>query len=157
MATRTENRFRNAIGEEEQATRRAARDLRGFDPREAAQESARAQFDTFREDLKEDFRTLRGRQVGSGRIDTGFGDEDEERFLRDRLDRLDRAVATRATNLSGQRLQQLGMVNRTRGRFLDMLSGQLDRETAEENARRQQLASILGGVTGTIGSIVPFL
>lgn len=153
----TRSRFLGAIGEEEEATEGATRELREFDPRKAAKRSARAQFETFEEDLREDMQSLRGRQVGSGRVDTGFGFQDQDRFVRDRLDRLDRALATRATASAGQRLQQLGMVNRSRGRFFDLLSGQLDRETARENAEKQQLASILGGITGTAGSIIPLL
>lgn len=154
MATDTQGRFRSALGEEREATRGATRELRAFDPREYAQESARAMFGQFREQLGEDFESMRGRQVKAGRLRSGLGMEDQDRFMRDRLDRLDRALATRSQTAAGQELQKQGLLGQFRGRYMDALSGQLDRETAEENARRARMSALLGGIFGIGGRAV---
>lgn len=154
MASDAKNRFGRAIQSEGEATRGSTREVRQFDPTEYARRAARAQFETFREDLGEDFETLRGRQVGTGRLRSGFGHQTQDRFLRDRLDRLDRALATRAQTAGGQKLQQLGLQSRNRGRYFDLLSGQLDRETAESNAKRGFWGNLLTGGMTVAGALV---
>ncbi|MFW6153079.1 MAG: hypothetical protein ACOC42_01830 [Halobacteriota archaeon] len=149
MASRTESRWRRAIGEEEEQTRGTTQDIREFDPQQAAERSARAQFETFREDLGSDIQDLRGQQVGMGRLDTGFAGRDEGEFISDRLDRLDRALATNALTVSGQNLDRHRLLAGLRGRYFDMLSGQLDREQAARNAKLGFLGT-LATAGGTI-------
>lgn len=153
----TKDRWRDAIATEGEATEGSTEAVREYDPQEAAERAARAQFDTFREDLGEDFQRLRGSQASRGRIRSGMGFEEEDRFLRDRLDRLDRALTTRAVQVSGQELQKQGLMSQNRGRYLDLLSGQLDREVARENANRSMLAGLLSGGAYAAGQIVPAL
>lgn len=136
-------RFERALEQREEATEGATEEFREFDPREAARESARAQFETFREDLGEDFERLRGRQVGAGRLKTGFGFEDQDRFLRDRLDRLDRALAGRAVSLAGQRQSQL-----SRAAGLQTQGLRLRQQRAAQKRRKK------GAIGGAIGSLV---
>lgn len=144
------NRFERALEQREEATQGATQEFRNFDPREAAQESARAQFGAFEEDLREGMERLRGRQVGAGRLQTGFGMEDQDRFVRDRLDRLDRALAQRATDMASMRQQQLGRAAGMQGRLLRM-------RRQERNRSEQQAGSLGGAIGSVVGGVGGFL
>lgn len=116
------NRFENAFQSSEE-------NIKEFDPREAATTAARAQFGAFEEDLREDMERLRGRQVGAGRLQSGFGWQDQDRFIRDRLDRLNRTLAQNAIDVAGMRQEQL-------------------------RARQRRSDKQGAGLGGTIGSLV---
>lgn len=145
-------RFERALQQREEATEGATEEFREFDPREAAERSARAQFETFREDLGEDFERLRGRQVGAGRLRTGFGFEDQDRFLRDRLDRLDRALAGRAVQTARLRQNQLGRAAGIQGRTL----GLLERRAAQKRRKKGGLGGAIGSIVGGAAGALPF-
>ena len=53
----------------------------GFDAAEYAREVGRAQFEDFREEMTKDVENLRSNQVGRGRVNTGYGMEDEDRLI----------------------------------------------------------------------------
>ena len=107
----------------------------------------------FREDDEAFFAAQgdRGRVGGSSRR-TGFGMQQAERRSRDRQDRFNDQVASRG--LSAQQLELQG-----RGLEGDLLSGGMDRETAEANAKRKRKGGLWGAVGGVagglLGSVVP--
>ena len=122
-------------------------DARDFSATDAAKTSALAQFELTKTPLLEMLETLRGNQVGRGRLNTGFGFEEEDRLFRGAFQDLNQRIASRAFQGAGLDLQALGL----RG---DLASGGLDRETLERNARREQRTALLGALIGGIGRVV---
>lgn len=138
-----------AAGAEDEYLRRS----RAFDPYAAAEKSARGQFSMFRDVLNKDVRKLRGEQVGMGRLDTGWAQQDEDELVSDSYDRLNDTIMANANNAASMELSHInGMGNyglQRSGMFYDLLSGQLDREQAAKNARDSRR----GGLWSAIGSI----
>lgn len=165
MATRTSQRYRNALGQEQGAARRMGgayeERAQSYDPHAAAERQSQATLDSFFEQYGEDFASLRGSQVGSGRLNTGYGGQDEGRLQRDFMDRSSRAIAQNSLQASGLELQNnqsMGAYgSQAQGRYLDLLSGQLDRETAQKNAERQRRAGLYGGLGAAVGGVGGFL
>jgi hypothetical protein len=131
-----------------------------FDPYAAAERSARGMFDTFREDLGQDIGDLRGQQVGMGRLDTGFATEDEDRLITGGIRNLNNEIAGRSMQAAGmdwQRIQGIGGAAMHYGdNYLDLVSGGLDRYTAEENAKRSRKKGIFGAIGTGLGAIGGF-
>lgn len=130
-----------------------------FDAAQQAREVGAAQFADFREELGKGVESLRGNQVGRGRLDTGFGMEDEDRLVMDFQDRLSRDIASNAFTAASLNLRNTeGMssdANQATDRHLDLLTGATDRQQARQNekARRKRgrwgaLGGIAGGVAG---------
>lgn len=144
------NRFERALENRQQETAGATREFREFDPRSAARESARAGFEAVEEDIREGMEDIRGRQVGAGRLRTGFGMQDQDRFIRDRLDRLNRTLAQNAVNLAGMRQDQLGSAAQMQGQNLRVLRREDMREDRNRAGMLGALGSALGGGAGLI-------
>lgn len=126
-----------------------------FDPSAAFERTANAAGQRFRRTVGDEVGKLRGQQVGMGRLDTGFATQDEDRIVTElgarQQEDLD-ANALNATSLDLRNTEGVGQYGISQGNtYLDLLSGQMDRETAEKNAKRQMWASILGGLTGAGG------
>ncbi len=123
-----------------------------FDPTAALDRYAGAAGARFRREAGESIDKVRGQQVGMGRLDTGFATQDEDRILTELGTRQQEDLDSRALDATNLELRNIegvgGYGERTRGTYLDMLSGGLDRETAEANAKRQMISSILGSVLG---------
>lgn len=119
-----------------------------FDPNEAAKRSAEAQFETIERPLKENVERLRGEQVGRGRLNTGFGFEDEDRLVRGTFEELARTLGRNALTSSGQQLQAFGLEG-------DLVSGGLDREQAEKNAKKRRRGGLFGALGAVAGSFLP--
>jgi hypothetical protein len=151
-----ESRFDLALGAEEKAARKSRKDLDEFDPFEAVGTSARAGFETFRDDFSEFLRDFRGQQVGSGRLDTGFAVEDEDRVLFRGLQDLNRQIAGQALGASSLKLSAISRADQSRDRFLDLLSGGLDREQAKKNAKFGA-DDFFSSVLPTVGAALPFI
>lgn len=147
MPLDTENRFRRALTEEEREREDVRRRAREFDPRESTRRAARAGFREFERDLAENLERLRGRQVGRGRLDTGFAFEDEDRLIRSGIEDLNRELASNALRESALELRNLE--GRRRGnRFLDLLTGERERERQEERDLFETGGRILGTAAG---------
>lgn len=146
------NRFERALERRSRDTAGATEEFREFDPRAAAEESARAQFDVLEEDMGEGFERLRGRQVSAGRLSTGFGMEDQDRFMRDRLDRLDRMMSQQAMRAAGMRQDQLGRAAGMEGQTLRI--HQQERNRADRQAG--DLGGTIGSAVGGLAGAMPF-
>lgn len=123
-----------------------------YDPYAAATRSSKAQFESFQPDLERGIRDLRGSQVGMGRLQTGYGQEDEDYLVSEGIQDLNRQIAQRS--LDASRLELEG-----RGQRGDFIAGGLDRGRQEEEDEREKKAGgwrgFLGGVAGTaLGSLV---
>lgn len=128
-----------------------------FDPSAALDRYAGGVTSRLRRDIGRDVDTLRGQQVGMGRLDTGFATEDEDRVVTDLGERaqedLDRA-ALQTTGMEMQNYQNVGQYGQnTRNTFLDLMGGGLDRETAEANAKRAMWGNIFGSLFGAAGTV----
>jgi hypothetical protein len=126
--------------------------MSSFDPYESMGRAAEAQWSTFSEQLGEGLEDMRGSQVGRGRLRTGFGFEDEDRFSRDSLDRFYTQLASQAWRAPGYELQNTGMMAGSLDREWDIKTGEtdieigeLDRAQAERESKRRMWGNIFGG------------
>lgn len=132
-----------------------------FDAASAAREVASAQFADFRRDLGEGLESQEDRQVGAGRVDTGFGFQDADRLTGRFEDKLAREVSRNAFNAAQLNLRNIegrtGAAERGRDRDLDLLTGATDRAQAIQNEKQQRKRSrfgLLGGVAGGVGGFI---
>lgn len=126
-----------------------------FDAAEYAREVGRAQFEDLREQLGRDVESLRGNQVGRGRLDTGFGMQDEDRMVGDAYQDLDRALASNAFQAAGMNLRNIeggqDAAENARERDYQLMAGATDREQARVNEKRRERRKrfgLLGGIAG---------
>ena len=123
-----------------------------FDPSEAVSRFGSGFLDEAREGLGEDFQSLVGQSVGSGRLRTGFFQQDAGRLFQDFNRRVSNAIAQQSLEASRQSLQNIQGLQRTGsdllGQQIDLLGGAFDRATAEENAQGGGFFSKLAGVAG---------
>ena len=126
-----------------------------FDAAEYARETAAASFADMKEEMGRGVESLRGQQVGRGRLDTGFGFEDEDRLVMDFQDRLSRDISHQAFTAAGMDLRNIeggaSDANLARERDLGLLVGATDREQArvnERNRRRRGRFGMLAGLAG---------
>lgn len=129
-----------------------------FDAAAAARETASVAFEDFRERLGEDVESLRGNQVGRGRLDTGFGFEDEDRLVRGLGRDLSKEISRGAFQAAGMNLRNIEGgardANQASDRHLDYLSGSTDREQARINAKKAERKSRFGLLAGGAGAVV---
>lgn len=125
-----------------------------FDPQEAMNRYATGSFREIAELTGEQLEDFAGESVGAGRLDTGFYDVGRGDILKAGQRQLANRIAQQslqATELGLRNTENIGAYGeRATGRHLDMVSGGLDRATAEENLKRQRRAGLLGAL-GSIG------
>lgn len=156
--SQTERSFEQSIGDAGAAAKTAQgryqTDSAGFDPGAAFKEYASGAQGDFNKQLGQQLRDLGGKAVGQGRFDSGFYDADQGQVIRDVSSDFSNRIAQGALQTSGMRLGQIGQEGQyalgQSGMYNDLLAGQLDRETAKQNAKRQQ-RSDLWGTIGKIG------
>lgn len=123
-----------------------------FDPSEAVSQFGTGFLDEAREGLEQDFGSLVGGAVGSGRLRTGFFQRDAGRLFQDFNRRVSNAIAQQSLEASRQNLQNIQGLQRTGadllGQQVDLLGGAFDRATAEENASGGGFFSTLAQVGG---------
>lgn len=137
------------------------RRARSYDPQASFERSANAARVGYRKQLQRDLRDEEGAAVGAGRLDTGFYDEDRGEVIRRSDESFNRELAGMALNTEGLRLRNqegLGQYGQfASNRYLDILTGGLDRAEAEAEARRKR-GSFLGrlgrGIVGAAGGFV---
>lgn len=107
-------------------------------------------------DLSKALERLRGQQAGMGRMNTGYATMDEDDTMVDMNDNFNSAMAGYALNANQQNLsniQGMGQYGaQMAGVYGDMLSGDMDREQAKINRRRDKRSSLLGGALGLAGA-----
>lgn len=123
-----------------------------FDPSQAVSQFGSGFLDEAREGLGQDFDSLVGGAVGSGRLRTGFFQRDAGRLFQDFNRRVSNAIAQQSLEASRQSLQNIQGLQRTGadllGQQVDLLGGAFDRATAEENAEGGGFFSKVGGFVG---------
>ncbi|KKN26115.1 hypothetical protein LCGC14_0877970 [marine sediment metagenome] len=128
-----------------------------FDPTASVERYGQAAYRGFERNLGRKMETLRGSAVGAGRLDTGFQTEDEDRVVTDLGERYHDSLARQslgATALEQRNLEGVGAYGAgQQNSYLDLISGQLDRETAEKNAKKKLIGDVLGSLFGAGGRI----
>ena len=131
-----------------------------FDAAAAARETAAASFADIKEEMGRGIESLRGHQVGRGRLDTGFGFEDEDRLVMDFQDRLSRDIshgAFQAASLDLRNIEGGGReASEARERNLALLTGATDREQARINEKKRRRRERWGALAGLAGSALGF-
>lgn len=132
-------------------------DSAAYDPQESFERSAEGAYAGFRDRLNEDIGSLREEQVGTGRLRTGWGTQDEDRLVTRSADRFSSMLADRALQTEQLRYSNLrdrgGYAERQGNTYLDLVSGGLDRAQAEENARRERRGNKARGIGTAIGAV----
>jgi hypothetical protein len=131
--------------------------LRDFDAEEGAARAGRAQYETFEKDLGRNIESLRGSQVGRGRINSGFGFEDEDRLVEGSLEDLNRQLAQNALQAQGLNLsatgQLAGLGGQQTNRYLEVLGSERDASFLEEEMERRKKADKRSGLFSALGTI----
>lgn len=161
MPTRSDNRYLRAMGTA-QNRGSEAEDFyfdraTTFDPTEALERYGAAAYGDFSRNLDRRMERSRGDSVGMGRLDTGFAVEDEDRVVIDLGERYGDDLASQslgAAQLEQRNFEGVGSYGAGRtNTYLDMLSGQMDRETDARNSKRDFWGNLLGSVLGAGGRI----
>lgn len=136
-----------------------------FDASKALNQYARGAFANVSQGLKSMLSDERGRQVGAGRFDSGFGDEDAGNIY-------SRVMSDFTNNLSTQALGAAGMQQRNtesigqfglqqQGMATDLLMSrreELENNRREEEERKRKKRSGIGGaIGGVLGGVGGFL
>ena len=131
--------------------------LTGFDPGAAYKEYLGGAEEAFGRQLGEGLDAVRGTEVGRGRLDSGFGALDETDFARQLTSDYRREASSKALDASGMNLSRLnsiaGIEEGKTGTYLDLLTGQKDREQAAANAKSERKANRRNAIIGGIGQI----
>ena len=148
-------------GQGERATSGYLDRAEAFDPSEAVSTYGQGFMDNAREGLGQDFESLMGESVGSGRLRTGFMQRDAGNLFKDFNKRVSNAIAMQS--MEGARMDMANFQGM--GRFgtdmyaqnVDLIGGALDRATAERNADPGfNWKGAAGGLLGAAaGSILP--
>jgi len=131
-----------------------------YDPQEAINRRSQAQWNNLEESLGRSIESLRGRQVGAGRLQTGFGFEDQDRLYEGAFDNLTNAMAM--NSLQGEQLgvnvkNRLGsFADSSRNRYLELLSGEDDRFIRDQDIKSRKRGGLFGTLGGLIGAGVGF-
>ena len=123
-------------------------DADAFDATESAAKAGKAGFDALSEDLDRFLGDFRSEQVATGRFQTGFRFEDEDRIVTDAMEDLQQELARNAIATAGLDQDNL----RTRG---ELISGALDRETADKNFGRRKRSGLFGLIGAGVGLAIP--
>ena len=147
MAVDTDDRFKDALRREGSERRGIRTEGRKFDAGEAIEETARAGYEEVQEERDKALEEMRGRQVGAGRLRTGFGFEDQDRLAEEFEEDFSRQLAARALDAEQMNLRNLEGRRRS-NRYLDLLTSERQREQKEEAAIWEGLGTVAGTAIG---------
>jgi hypothetical protein len=134
---------------------------REFDPQASVNRAAEGAMATIQRPMQRNLKQFRESQVAQGRFTTGNRFVEEDEIVARMHESVGNEIARNSLQATGMELRNNegigGYGERTSGRYLDLLSGQMDRETMEEEAAKQRkasrwgaLAKLAGGVAGTV-------
>jgi len=152
-----ESGMRDLFGEEQEAAGVARDRQQSYDPYAAAAKAAKAQYGTFDRDLRENIEDLRGSQVGTGRLRTGFGYEDQDRLYRGAIEDMNNEIGSRSMQAAGLDLRNIEGMQMARPLAGELGAGGLDYEMAKKDFESKKKGGLLGGIGGLIGGGIGFL
>lgn len=136
-------------------------DLATYDPTAALQQYGAAAGSQFNTALNQNLKSLQGRAASAGRLKTGFYDQDVGRLTTNLAQQYQTDLAGEALGAAQLKANTLGTAagyaEDEQNRYLDVLSGQLDREQARKNQVAQQQSSVWGTAGEVAGAALPFL
>jgi hypothetical protein len=145
----------------DQATNAYLDKATNFDAGESFKEFAGGAYGEFQTNLGKELKNLAGRSVGAGRLDTGFFDEDQGEVITSLGRDFQNTIAQGALQTAGLNQQNIAGLgnfgNERNDQYLSLLSGQLDREQAEKNAKRARKGALAGGLLKFAGAGIGFL
>lgn len=128
--------------------------LQSFNAQDGLERSVRGATDRSQMAFRNNLRDLTGRAVKTGRLNTGFFDEDAGELALDSKTNLDAIIAQYAITAQGQQMSNdNALVNagqQQEQQYMDLMTGGLDREQMERNRKAQERGSLLKGLA-TIG------
>lgn len=129
-----------------------------FDPSAALNKYAEGAYGNFSTQLKQQLGDLAGKSVGAGRLDTGFFDQDQGKVMTDLGTNFINDLNTHALDAAHMEqagISELGQHSLAKSsEYLDLVSGEADRETAKQNAKRQQRSDFTGGLMKLAGTFL---
>jgi hypothetical protein len=159
--TDAENAQRESLGRQKQlagdATSGFLRDRAAFDPDAAFRTSAQGAYGDFSRELSKTLRSNRDAEVDAGRFDSGLYSADRGDIMKDLGGQYVNNLNSRALDVAGMR--QRGLEDEQsysqfqQQDYNDLVTGALDRETADRNSRRQYKASLISGFLQMGGKI----
>lgn len=132
-----------------------------FSPQMAFEKRVRAAQEQTRDRLGRDLERLRGSQVRSGRLNTGFAVEDEDRLWIDSMRDLQSLIGSAALQTSGQELNRLSLMgsygDRASQRAMDARAGELyslrDQRLEDTRSKRDFAGNLIGSLLTAGGAI----
>jgi len=123
----------------------------GFDASEGAARTAEVLGRDWREKTKRGRERLTGQQVAAGRLDTGYGYEDQDRYGEDTRREFNDSMARLAMEAQGQQMD----VNESLGRYGARVTGRgIDQEMTADAQRRADTADKRGMIGGLGGALI---
>jgi hypothetical protein len=133
---------------------------RSFDPMAAATQASQAQYNLALPQIQRSVAALRGAQASSGRLRTGYGNQDQDQLLTDNFNNLNQSMIARAMEAAQMQMANTNMLggyaSDARNTYMDATLGRTmsdrDREAAERASKRGMWGSLGGAVLGGLGS-----
>lgn len=126
------------------ATREYYSRAKNYNPQASLEQAAGGLYDQFERGVGRRIETLRGQEVGAGRLGGGYGAEDETAAIYDARADLNSKIASMALDTESMKLsnmRDIGAFGESQSnRYLDVLAGNRDAEMGRYNARTQQRA-----------------
>ncbi len=151
------DQFRDLLGKESESADIARQRQQDYDPYEAASRAAGASYERFDRDFREDIEDFRGSQVGTGRLRTGFGYEDQDRLYRGGIEDMNRQIAERSMQAAGLDLRNIEGMQGAREMTGALAAGGIDQENARADYESKKKGGLFGGIGGLLGGAAGFV
>jgi hypothetical protein len=133
-----------------------------YNPMDSIRSTATGLFEEFKRKFGKDMRSLRGNQVARGRLDTGYGMQDEDELFTESSDRLNTQLLQ--TTMQGEQMRatnmgQLGAFGQNagqeyRGGIADLEATQRAQALTNKASKRQMWGQLGGAALGAAGMVL---
>jgi hypothetical protein len=156
MQTAAQDQYGTEAGYGSDASSAYLARAKAFDPSAAIQQYAQGAWGSISEGLKRSIADQRGAEVGAGRFDSGFNDEDTGGVYRTATNQLANSIAQQAVTASGQTLQnnsQLAQFGESTTQDAnDLLASEREFQANQAEQKKKNKGakgSAIGGALGT--------
>lgn len=136
------------------------RQYQRFDPGAAFKEYAGGAWKAVQSDFADNLESLASKAAGAGRLNTGFYDRDQGELVQRTMGDYSNRIAQGAMQTAGMAQQQrrdlLGYGQEQQNSYLDLLTGQWDREAMMDEKRNESKGGFwktLGNIAGVAGKV----
>jgi hypothetical protein len=156
MQTAAQSQYGTEAGYGSDASSAYLARAKAFDPSAAVQQYAQGAWGSIADGLKRSIADQRGAEVGAGRFDSGFNDEDTQGVYRTATDQLSSALARESVTAAGLQLQN----NEGLARFgqsstqdaNDLLASEREFQANQAEQRKKNKSSKGGAIGGALGT-----